>query len=537
MKYHRILVLLFGLLLFNTTKAQEQFTVEIEPFVVNGAPNVHSYSWGKTTDGKWIIVGGRIDGLHQRQPFAAFLESSNNKFVFLVDLVNNQSWSASLQTLPASIYEQLQSTNQEFQQRNNTLYVIGGYGYSTTEDEHITYPNLTAIDIDGLANALINGTGITSFFRQISDPVLAVTGGQLDLLNDTFYLCGGQYFEGRYNPMGPTHGPGFIQEYTDEIRKFEIVDDGSSLSINNYQAIHNTDDLHRRDYNMLPQIFPNGEQGFTMFSGVFQPNIDLPFLNTVDVTNSGYTVNNIFSQYLSQYHSAKVPVFDSTNSTMHSLFFGGMSQYTLDVNGNLIQDNNVPFVKTISRVTRNSDGSMVESMLDIEMPALLGSGAEFIPVDDTTLYLNNGIVDLNALPSGNTLIGHIYGGIESSQENIFFINNGTQSNASNQIFRVFINKGILNTNEITLNGDTIFNLVVYPNPSKGHFMVDLFIPNSNKHYLEITDTGGRLIKSMVISKTIGRHSIDLDLTNFSTGEYLLTINNNSHISKTKIIKQ
>ena len=78
MKYYQILILLFGLLIFKTTEAQEQFTVEIEPFVVTGAPNIHSYSWGKTTDGKWIIVGGRIDGLHQRQPFAAFLESSNN---------------------------------------------------------------------------------------------------------------------------------------------------------------------------------------------------------------------------------------------------------------------------------------------------------------------------------------------------------------------------------------------------------------------------------------------------------------------------
>jgi hypothetical protein len=72
---------------------------------------------------------------------------------------------------------------------------------------------------------------------------------------------------------------------------------------------------------------------------------------------------------------------------------------------------------------------------------------------------------------------------------------------------------------------------------ESHFTVDLFIPNSNKHYLEITDTRGRLIKNEVISKTIGRHYINLDLTDISTGEYLLTLNNNSHIAKTKIIKQ
>ena len=59
-----------ALLLFVSMQlvAQDQFTVQIEPLVITNAPSVHSFSWGKTTDGKWIILGGRIDGLHQRQP-------------------------------------------------------------------------------------------------------------------------------------------------------------------------------------------------------------------------------------------------------------------------------------------------------------------------------------------------------------------------------------------------------------------------------------------------------------------------------------
>ena len=226
------------------------------------------------------------------------------------------------------------------------------------------------------------------FFRQISNKQLAVTGGQLGLLNDVFYLAGGQFFKGRYNPMGPNHGPGFFQEYTDEIRKFQIKDDGKTLSVAKYSSHKDTKNLHRRDYNMVPQIFPNRKEGFTMFSGVFQHDKDIPWLNTVDVTETGYKVRPNFNQFLSQYHSAKVPLYDKVNNTMHTFFFGGMSQYTIDKNNKLIKDDNVPFVKTISKVSRFANGTMKEKKLEIEMPSFLGSGAEFIPVQPRNTFVS-----------------------------------------------------------------------------------------------------------------------------------------------------
>ena len=536
MKNNYLLAILIALIFTDCITAQEQFTVQIEPLTIANAPSIHSFSWAKTSDGKWLVTGGRIDGLHQRQPNSAFLESSNNKDVFLIDPVANQTWSTSLSVLPASIFEQLQSTNQEFTQRNNTLYIIGGYGFSATQNDHITYSNLTAIDVDGLAAAIINGTSITSYFRQITDTNLAVTGGQLGMLNNVFYLCGGQYFEGSYNPQGPDFGPGFIQSYTDEIKKFEINDDGTNISIANYSAINDTNNLHRRDYNMAPQIFPNGDQGFTMFSGVFQHTADLPWLNTVDVFPATYSVNNNFTQYLNQYHSAKVPVFDAVNNTMHTLFFGGMSQYKLDIDGNLIQDDNVPFVKTISKVSRLSDGSMVETSLGIEMPTLLGSGAEFIPINDAVIIPDGDIVEINNLQEGLTLVGYIYGGIESTLENIFFINDGTQSSASNLAFKVFINKSALSVDEFILEGDSVYNIEIYPNPSKDIFKIDVFIPDTNKHFIEVTDMLGRQIKYFQINKPTGRHTINLDLSDVSSGEYIVSVKGNSYSTKKNIIK-
>ena len=516
--------------------SQEQFSVQIEPLTITNAPNVHSFSWGKTSDGKWIIIGGRIDGLHQRQPFSSFLENDNNKNVFVVDPINNQTWSASLSVLTASIYEQLQATNQEFFQRGNTLYIIGGYGFSASQNDHVTYDKLTAINVDNLANAVINNQSITSFFRQISNPNLAVTGGQLGLLNDVFYLCGGQYFKGKYNPQGPNNATGFTQIYTEEIRTFQIIDDGTNLSITNYSAQKDSNNLHRRDYNMAPQIFPDGSHGFTMFSGVFQHAVNLPWLNSVDVSLIGYTVNTTFNQYLSQYHSAKIPVFDSANNTMHTLFFGGMSQYKLDANNNLIRDDNVPFVNTISKVSRFSDGSMLESILDIKMPTLVGSGAEFIPIHNSSFYMNDEILDINKLPNETTLIGYIFGGIESSQENIFFINNGTPSSASNLAFKVFINKTALTVNEISLNSSNIYQLKVYPNPSNQTITLEVFTPNIEKSTIEIFDLLGRSIQKMDVEKSIGNKKIPIDISKFASGEYLLIFKNSSKIIEKKFIK-
>lgn len=533
--YYLTLLLLF--IGFSTTaQSPEAFNIEIEAITITNTPGIHSFSWGKTDDGKWVIVGGRIDGLHQRQPFAAFLEADNNKFVFVIDPINEESWSADLSVLSPGLYEQLQSTNQEFHQRDSTLYIIGGYGYSATEGDHITFPNLTAINLNNLADAIIDSQPITPFFRQISDTRFKVTGGQMGYIDSTFYLVGGQLFDGRYNPMGPNNGPGFTQQYTDEIRKFKIDDDGTNLTVYDYTADNDITNLHRRDYNMAKQFFPNGEEGFTMFSGVFDAN-DMPFLNSVNITPAGYTVNNNFNQYLSQYHSAKIPFHDVASNSMHTIFFGGMSQFYLDDSNTLIEDTDVPFVKTISKVTRLNDGSMQETALNyIEMPALLGAGAEFIPTGD--YLLTDDIIDINSIPNNKTLIGYIYGGIQSSDLNIFFINDGTQSFASNVIFKVYINKSTVGLNEYTVNGNDVMSSRIYPNPAKKEISVDYFVPKNASVKMTIIDSNGRIIMDLG-DETLeeGTYTSNIDITELAKGTYIVRINNGAYVSNYQFVKK
>ena len=250
------------------------YFIELEPLIVPNMPGLHSYAFGQH-DGKWLIIGGRKDGLHAKQPMFSFPQSQNNTDIYVVDINAQQFWSASINSLPKGIKEQLQSTNMNFYQDQDTLYIIGGYAFSETANQHITFPNITSVQVNSVINAIENGDSITSFFKQITDPVFAITGGQLGKIDNTFYLVGGQKFDGLYNPMG---GPTFTQAYSNQIRKFIIDNSGTQLSYANYATITDEVHLRRRDYNLIPQIFPDGSAGYTISSGVFQANVDLPFL-------------------------------------------------------------------------------------------------------------------------------------------------------------------------------------------------------------------------------------------------------------------
>ena len=532
LKLSSISLFIFGSLSFGQNSP---FSIAVEPINVPNLGGLQSFAFGQH-NGKWLILGGRLDGLHQRQPFAAFDVAGHNTQLIVVDPVTKQRWTASISSLPTAIQEQIKSTNAQFFQEENYLYILGGYGYSGTLNDHTTFPNLTAIDVPSTINAVINGTSFISNFRQITDTKFQVTGGRLEKIYNTYYLVGGQKFIGRYNPMGPTHGPGFTQEYTNQIRKFTLSDNGTAITINHFAAITDTVELHRRDYNVTPQIMPNGEEGLTAFSGVFQKNANLPFLNCVNIDSSGYNANNSFSQYYNHYHCANFPIYSSYYNEMNTVFFGGIAQY-YDNAGTLVQDNNVPFVKTIARVSRDANGIMAEYKLPIEMPSLLGAGSEFIPNLNIPRY-HNGVIKIDSLSQDSTLVGYIYGGISSTGANIFFTNTGTQSSASSQIFEVYLIKGqTYGVHELNSHSVSNLKLKVFPNPNKGDFKVTFNLTKRSSVKLKLTDLNGKIIEiNNCKSLEKGEHTLEKRIEEIANGGiYFLTIETDYEIATQKLI--
>lgn len=431
----KIFVACFLLLLHDTAVfSQANVTVYAEPYPIPALPGLHSFAAAQY-DGKWVLIGGRTDGLHQRQPNTSFLSINNNTKIYVVDPASKNVWSAMVTSLPVELSDQLQSTNMLFCSDSSKLYIAGGYGYSVAAADHKTYASLVVVDLPGLIQAVINGSTINTFFRQLTDNYFALTGGQMAKLGDMFMMVGGQRFDGRYNP---NNGPSFTQEYSNQVRKFRLTDNGVTISMNYQQSITDAGELHRRDYNMAPQVFPDRKLGYTAFSGVFQTAVNLPFLNTVDIDTVSYYPNASFNQLLNHYHSGKFSVYDSAANRMHSFFLGGMAQFYYDAGGNLEQDNAVPFVSTIGRVSRDAGGTMTETKVG-DLPGLLGSGAELILNHELPVYANE-VIRLNDVNADTVLAGYLVGGIQSIAPNIFFVNNGTQSTAANTVFKVYLVK-------------------------------------------------------------------------------------------------
>jgi hypothetical protein len=523
-------------LLFLTTFAFSQSTfdyqVQLNPITLPNLPGLHSYAFGQS-NGKWLIIGGRLDGIHARQPFNAFPSASNNTTIYVVDIATQQFWSASVNALATGLKEQLQSTNMSFHQDGDTLYIVGGYAFSETANDHITFNKLTSVNVPNLIDAIMSGTPIFSYFKQITNENFANTGGQMGKIGATFYLVGGQRFDGRYNPM---NNPTFVQTYANGLKKFTIDNSGTQLSIGNYEVITDAVHLRRRDYNLVPQVFPDGSEGYTVSSGVFQINVNLPFLYPVDIKSTGHFPQTSFNQYLSNYHSGKIGLYDAINNRMHALFFGGISQYYY--NGTtLVQDSNVPFVKTISRVTRSADGSLTEYQLPIEMPNLKGAGAEFIP-NSALAHYENEVIKLSEITADEFVIGHIYGGIQSTTLNPFSSNQSATTSADNIIYEVkLIKNAPLGVQEI--DGKNPFSFSVFPNPTKdGKVKIEFDLPYATTIDYFISTLDGKIIDDGEIdSVKKGLNAMDFEIDKVSNQTVIITFifDNKFYVSNKVIV--
>ena len=509
---------LFILLFFHCafSNAQSPPGIHLESLEIPNFPGLQSFSYGIYNDW-WFFIGGRGDGLHMRQPFASFDADGHNTTIYAVNITTQQILQASVNSLPVSLAEHLRTTNMEFIQRDETLYLVGGYGISSVAGDHQTFPFLTAVNLPSLLAELQNGTISTSPFRQLENDTLAVTGGHLHSMNDQFYLVGGHRFDGRYNPM---NGPTFTQTYNETIWVFDIEDNGTTLQLNFITSFTDTAHFHRRDYNLVPQVLPSGDECMTIYSGVFKTTADLPFLYPVDITADGYEAHTDLTQRLNHYHCGNVPVYSPSTQSMYTFFLGGMAQYYPGPNGNLVEDQSVPFVTSIARVSRTPQQPWLEELMPESMPSYLGGAAEFIPVSNLP-YSIDGVINWDAIVGDTVLVGYLVGGIESTSANIFFVNTGVESDATGMIQKVFLTRedgkpiNVQNLN-IGLRNDLFVTLS--PVPSNDHIVVTVNITEpGNLTIYAIGNDGKEITRENFDLSETGDYDIRLDLSKAPSG--------------------
>lgn len=514
----KIQLLAVSFLLTLTTLAQSTFPFEVvlEPITIPNLPGIQSYASGEH-NGKWLVLGGRLDGLHQRQPWQSFDNAGHNRDIYVIDPTSGTFYSAPLSGLNNDTLEaHLAATNHNFTQVGDYLYITGGYGLSA-DAVHITHPRITVIDVPAMLDSITaNGTVPASAIQSWAYEPFAVTGGRLMHNNSTFYLVGGQRFDGQYNPMG--HNT-YVQTYTEAVRPFEISGTFPNLSADTLSYIVDADELHRRDYNVT-YMTPNGtDLYFTAWSGVFQKTADLPFLNAVEVRDTGiYPVPN-FAQYLNHYHCATLSLYGHSMDAMYTLFFGGIAQYFYNGQGSLVQDVNVPFVQTIG-ITEKRFGNYSETYASTQMPDYLGAGAEFFPA--ALPGLQGHILYADSIGTDTTLVGHIFGGIESPSANVFYSGQTNYSTATPTIYAV----KLVRTSQIGLEEPTHqhpMQLQILPNPTHEKLNIQLVsnTPSPSSANVRIFNANGEEVLSRDLHLEEGRNNFTFKMNNWASGTYIL----------------
>lgn len=189
----------------------------------------YAYGWH---NGQLLIVGGKI----KSDVPELTLEDFPNTELILLDFDRNRATAFSSGSLEGIIFEQMSSTGLEFYQKDQFLYLIGGYGYNETQDRFITFPYITVIDLSATIEAMLQGENPEAFFYQICDERLAIFDGILDYNGDEYFLINGRTAY-KNNPFAeePVY---FEEDLNGQVRTFQMEGDAENLKISNFQTWH-----------------------------------------------------------------------------------------------------------------------------------------------------------------------------------------------------------------------------------------------------------------------------------------------------------
>ncbi|WP_435020984.1 hypothetical protein TA3x_002125 [Tundrisphaera sp. TA3] len=395
------------------------YALQITPVALPSALALQSMTFAQA-DGKWLMIGGRTNGLHNfdgvtpTNPDGGFPRQFQNRSIVVIDPSTGRTWEKPWAEtgVSALVADALSSTNQQSYQEGDTLYTVGGYGLDSSTGLFTTFDTLTAIDVPDLIRAVTLGGDVAATVRQARDPRLRATGGDMEAIDGRTYLVFGQDFQGRYT--GSTAD--ISQVYNNTIASFRIVDNAKRLGITQYTAQVDPIQFHRRDYNLAHRIDAHGNPGLVAIGGVFTPDGN-GYRNSVYIDRRGRSrVDYAYQQFFSQYNSPKIPLFDARDRSSQTILLGGISLTSYDpATGQFTQDTGLPFVNDVSTTMVHPNGSTQEYAFPTQLPFLLGAGAAFFANPDLPT-LAGGVVRLDRLKSPTDL-GIMFGGIFAQQPN------------------------------------------------------------------------------------------------------------------------
>lgn len=208
---------------------------------------MYGYAIGQYQD-YLLVFGGRI-----RSELSEIQEKDfPNLDLLLIDFKRNRASAFTTSTLEGLLAEQMNATGMAYYQKEKQLFLIGGYGYSETHHQFMTFPYVTVIDLEATINALLEGKNPVANFFQICDDRMAIFDGTMDYNGQEFFLINGKY---AYKLEPFAENPEYFEnDLKGEGRTFMIDGEGQSLEIKNFQTWYDLEDLREIYGPLLPEL-------------------------------------------------------------------------------------------------------------------------------------------------------------------------------------------------------------------------------------------------------------------------------------------
>ncbi len=476
---------LFACSLVAQTPTPVPYTLTFVPSTPAGLPAMHSYCIANVSPTQWLILGGRLQGLHTFNPAGNF--AGPNTFLWSIDpTIAKATKLADLTHIAPAFSDPLMATNQECEYRADTgdWYIVGGYGLSRPTKQYLTFPTITRISVPALLSAVNGKTSrsqtqsavaklLSDPANQVTNPAMKVTGGSLShMASGLEFLAFGQIFDGQYNPFS---SGGFTQTYTQNVLPFSITLNPFAIrTLSPITSSSTSAPFNRRDFAAVYDVDPATQQPrFAIFGGVFQPGAIKAYDYPVYITGAGTSISvapdQSVSQHFGNYEAPVVVVWDG--SSIYHTFFGGISHYFLNQSAAQAQvyqlvsrqgrNDGLPFVADIATLMQDSTGKYQEFVSQQPIPdnLLHGASVDFLAnLAMASKFQNSGeVVNLQSFtPGEKELIGYIFGGIEARFPLPCIPSHGTV--ATNTIYQVFLTRapwpGLVPASQATeANGD------------------------------------------------------------------------------------
>jgi hypothetical protein len=225
-------LVLSSLIFFLSSYMNGQTTYELPAKAVYLYPtleDMEGYAVGKYED-YYLIFGGTIRSDVPEEYDQGF----PNLDILVIDFKRNRASAYTNGNLDGELGEQMGATGMSYYQQGNNLYLIGGYGYSKSQNQFISFPYITAIDLAATMTALQNGENPVASFYQICDERIAIFNGVLDYNGENFFLINGKT---AYKLRPFAEDAEYVeQDLKGEARTFKLVGGAKELKIQDFQT-------------------------------------------------------------------------------------------------------------------------------------------------------------------------------------------------------------------------------------------------------------------------------------------------------------